>query len=142
MDGDYCMHQVLAGECLGSKSPIETRFPLTYLDVRMQPHGKATSSTHLHFCMDLLGSPHHRCPLLPPMLPHAPAAAPPPLPASFRQPVPSELNSFIYVYRGRGQAGKERTALQEGQAGVLGKQGDAIDLHTTVRQTATPPALS
>lgn len=43
MDGDASFllcPQVIAGESLGAKSPIETRFPLIFLDVRLQPHCK------------------------------------------------------------------------------------------------------
>jgi redox-sensitive bicupin YhaK (pirin superfamily) len=56
------------------------------------------------------------------------------LAASFRQPVPADLNAFVYVHRGKGQVGSERTNLNEGQAAVVGKEGNAIDFHTTVRR--------
>jgi hypothetical protein len=48
--------------------------------------------------------------------------------------VPSELNAFVYVYKGKGQVGSDRQAVNEGQAAVAGKEGNAIDLHTTVRR--------
>jgi hypothetical protein len=47
MDGDasFLCPQVIAGESLGAKSPIETRFPLIFLDVRLQPHCKTLLCT-------------------------------------------------------------------------------------------------
>jgi redox-sensitive bicupin YhaK (pirin superfamily) len=76
--------KVIAGKQLGVDAYIETRFPILYLDLHLQPN------------------------------------------AVFEATIPTDFNSFAYVYSGSGSFGpKENTvALKEGQLGQLSLVAD------------------
>ena len=80
--------KVIAGESLGTSAVIETRTPILFLDIRLQPG------------------------------------------AVFTQPVPSNYNGFVYLWRGSGYLGNDRTKAEFGQVGILG-EGDEIRLEAS-----------
>lgn len=71
--------KVIAGESLSQKAVIETRTPMMYLDICVQPD------------------------------------------ATFVQPVPSEYNGFVYVWRGSGLLGPDAKPAIMGQVATFGK---------------------
>ncbi len=77
--------KLLAGDYRGQSGASETRFPVIYFDVKLEPG------------------------------------------ADFSQPVPADMNGFLYIYEGALEAGPdtERTAARRGDMVILGA-GDAV----------------